>query len=101
MLKSRMAISKDMVALAWREAELDHQRRGLLGWDTNKLVTEINCKIYHWMGKEGEEYAGFEQYITWDWNVSLRAPPPNELLPTSKPILFIVLQGQKNTDKGK
>jgi hypothetical protein len=69
MLTSRMAMSKDIVALARREEE-DRYRRGLF-WDTSKLVTEIHYKTYHWLGEGDErEYAGFEQYITWDWNVS-------------------------------
>ena len=69
MLTSRVGMSKDTVALARQEAKPDHQRR----WDTDRLVAEIHYKTYHNLGNKGEEdrYAGFEQYVPHDWNVSL------------------------------
>jgi hypothetical protein len=71
MLTSRMTASKDTVALVARQHKPDFRRRGW-GWDTHKLVTEIHYKTYHQLENEDgeEEHSGFEQYVTWDWNVS-------------------------------
>jgi hypothetical protein len=87
LLTSRMAMSNETVALARQEAELDHQRSGkdshlAKRWDTEHLVTELHYKTYHWLGKEGEEeFAGFEQYIEWNWNVSNKKSSSRQTYP--------------------
>jgi len=67
MLTSRMSMSKETAALAQPE----QLSRRQWFWDTNRLVTELHYKTYHMLDNGDEqEFAGFEQYIKWDWNVS-------------------------------
>lgn len=73
MLTSRMAMSEETAEMARQEALKSRAVPFGLFWDTDRLVTEIHYKTYHWLGEgEDREYAGFEQYVTWDWNVSIR-----------------------------
>lgn len=67
--------------LALREEQYLSQRdeqdqRRAIGWDTGKLRADVHYKTYHYFEVEdGEERHGFEQYVTWDWKVSVTHYP--------------------------
>ncbi|KAK9423897.1 hypothetical protein SUNI508_03913 [Seiridium unicorne] len=61
-----MAAAKER-EIAGRERELSPR---VWGWTVEHLVAEVHYKTYHTLTNDEDEefYAGFEHYITFDWN---------------------------------